>query len=398
MKLLVTYDGHIYRTPDGQHWSKEGVGYAFWSRYLKVFEKVRVAVRIKEVNNIDKNKFICEDCTNLEFYPIPFFRGPKELIRNFWSIRKAAKAAPIGCNAVIFRLPSTVGQMIYKYCKRKSLPVAVELVANVLEISESAKRNISSYVLLQIMGRYTKIICSRANGVAYVTKDNLQKVYPSSAHYQKSSLKYFTSHYSSIYLSEDYIGNPKELKNINEYKIKHMANAIEGDAKGHKVLIDALKLIREKGLNVSVDFIGTGSSVPTFEAYAKSIGIEQYVKFVGYISPSSAVRDALIQADIFVFPSVSEGLPRSVIQAMAVGLPCVSSQVGGIPELLDKEYLFDPMDVVGFAYKTYELLTDADGYARASKKNIQIAKEYTDKIISERRTAFYNKLKELVRI
>ena len=52
--------------------------------------------------------------------------------------------------------------------------------------------------------------------------------------------------------------------------------------------------------------------------------------------------------DVFIFPSKSEGLPRAVIEAMAVGLPCLSTPVGGIPELIDEEYLFDPLDEMGF--------------------------------------------------
>ena len=103
----------------------------------------------------------------------------------------------------------------------------------------------------------------------------------------------------------------------------------------------------------------------------------------------------MIDSDILIFPTIGEGLPRTVIEAMAVGLPCLSTAVNGIPELLDEEFLVGQQDVVGFAKKTIELLADEKNYRNASQKNVLKAAEYEHSLLQQRRNEFYLKLNKM---
>ena len=99
---------------------------------------------------------------------------------------------------------------------------------------------------------------------------------------------------------------------------------------------------------------------------------------------------------MFVFPSHAEGLPRVLIEAMAVGLPAVSTNVNGIPELLDKPFLVEVGDVDELTRKMKSIIQDQNVYNKASRDNLKRAKEYSEVILQERRRDFYSKLRKCV--
>lgn len=107
-------------------------------------------------------------------------------------------------------------------------------------------------------------------------------------------------------------------------------------SKGIIDLIDAIVLINQVNKNVKLELVG-----PLFnkEEYwmseLKNRGISEIVKFTGVINNRSQLIEKLLAADIFVFPSHFEGLPVAMIEAISVGLPCVATNVGGIPDILD---------------------------------------------------------------
>ena len=187
---------------------------------------------------------------------------------------------------------------------------------------------------------------------------------------------------------------PEKLECLN---IVHMANVISGNSKGHKTLIEVVKRLVENGVNVKVKFIGDGPSVQEFKDYAKDIGVDKNIEFTGRISERSKLLYEVRQGDIFVFPSYSEGLPRCIIEACAVGCPCLSTPVGGIVELLEEEYLFAPDDVEGFANKIVELVNNPAKLNCMSETNIAKAQKYEKTILDARRKGFYEKLYNLAK-
>ena len=80
---------------------------------------------------------------------------------------------------------------------------------------------------------------------------------------------------------------------------------------------------------------------------------------------------------------------------MAVGLPCVSTPVGGIPELLPKELMIEPDDYKKFAETIANLINNPSKLEELSKNNIEIAKQYMDERLTKKRNDFYNKLKKI---
>lgn len=102
--------------------------------------------------------------------------------------------------------------------------------------------------------------------------------------------------------------------------------------KGHGVLLEALGLLRQAGVDATVELAGDGELRRDLEAQAARLGVSDRVRFLGGLHPSE-IPERLRRADVLCLPSFSEGLPVSIMEAMAVGTPVVTTYVGGIPEL-----------------------------------------------------------------
>ena len=153
--------------------------------------------------------------------------------------------------------------------------------------------------------------------------------------------------------------------------------------------------MNDLGIDASVTFIGDGDLRSELEKMAEKLGVGDKVVFTGLLGSALEVREKLLDADMFILPTKAEGLPRAVIEAMAVGLPCLSTPVNGIPELLETEYMFDPIDVDGFTNKIVELLNNPEKLTQMSIRNIKKAREYEETILQKRRVEFYTRLKNL---
>jgi glycosyltransferase involved in cell wall biosynthesis len=102
--------------------------------------------------------------------------------------------------------------------------------------------------------------------------------------------------------------------------------------KGFAVLLEAVSALRQDGVNLTLTFVGDGPLRKELERLAQAAGLAELVHFAGELTPE-AVRKELLASDIFCLPSFSEGLPVSIMEAMATGVPVVTTWIAGIPEL-----------------------------------------------------------------
>ncbi len=124
------------------------------------------------------------------------------------------------------------------------------------------------------------------------------------------------------------------------------AHGREGNSRENLVrLVTTSRLVKKNGLedlieslkylppNVCLKIVGSGPLDSRLKSKSRKLNLEDRVEFVGHVSHSDVVRH-LWKADIFIRPSLSEGMGVSFIEAMAVGLPVVATPVGGIPDFL----------------------------------------------------------------
>lgn len=125
--------------------------------------------------------------------------------------------------------------------------------------------------------------------------------------------------------------------------------------KNHAVVIRALSQLENK--NVHYCIAGEGDFRDRLTALSQELGVADRVHLLGY---RTDIHELYKSSDIFCFPSLREGLPVSLMEAMASGLPCVASRIRGNVDLLDGQnaMLFDPTDAEECKEKIDRIMTE----------------------------------------
>lgn len=152
--------------------------------------------------------------------------------------------------------------------------------------------------------------------------------------------------------------------------------------KGLSYLIRAMRHLKHNRLLI----IGDGPERKKLESLSSSLELSDRVCFQGGVD-HRLVWDYLQRAKVFVLPSISEGCPRVLVEAMAVGLPIVATRVGGIPEVITNGVnglLVPPRNEKALAEAIREILLDETYWKEISSENKKIIKDYSMPVIGRR--------------
>jgi glycosyltransferase involved in cell wall biosynthesis len=403
MRVAVASEVRLEMAPDGTVWAA-GVPASFWSRYLDVFNEVRVVARMKHVEE-PSHGLVRSSGSAISFVEVPHYLGPWQYVRAAKRVHLALREAVGRTDAVILRIGSLVGSLLERQVAVDGRPYGVEVVGDPDDvfgpggIEHPLRRGLRWWFT-----REQKRLCNSACAVAYVTEYTLQRKYPCPAFAVGVSdveigrspglpgEAQLATHYSSLDLKEgDFAvartraarGRPSRLVTVG---------SLSQSYKGTDVLLKAVARSLAGGLDISLAVIGDGGLRATFERQAEALGLGDRVTFLGSLSPDD-VRAHLDQSDVFVLPSRTEGLPRAMIEAMARGLPCIGSAVGGIPELLRSDDLFPPNDVESLATKIRDVVTDQPRMVEMARRNLVKASEFHADVLRPLRRTFYEHLR-----
>lgn len=147
------------------------------------------------------------------------------------------------------------------------------------------------------------------------------------------------------------------------------------EVKGHKYLLTAIKQVKEKIPEIQLLSIGDGRLKRKLETFAQNLGLEKEVHFIPSI-PDTA--KALSVMDVFVMPSIEEGLGLAIMEAMLAGIPVAASSVGGIPSLIkdgSTGILVKPKDSKTLAAAIIDLLQDKEKAMKLSKNASELIRQ-----------------------
>jgi glycosyltransferase involved in cell wall biosynthesis len=130
--------------------------------------------------------------------------------------------------------------------------------------------------------------------------------------------------------------------------------------KGHRFFLEALSKVAKNHPDVHALIIGDGPASETIRGYIREFKLERLTEMCGVRSDMQAIYAGI---DYLVIPSLTEGLPYVLLEAMASHVPVLATAVGDIPKLIDDRktgHLVPPGDSAGLAERMTELLSHAD--------------------------------------
>lgn len=160
--------------------------------------------------------------------------------------------------------------------------------------------------------------------------------------------------------------------------------------KNQKVIIEAISLINNP--KVKYVIVGFGELEEELQNLANKLNVIDRVIFTGYRQDAKALLHC---ADLFAFPSLQEGLPASLMEAMSVGLPVVCSDIRGNNDLIENDiggYLCNSNDYKSFAKKIDYLLNNKDIALKMGKYNQNNILNYDTKVVIDEMKNIYNGL------
>ena len=380
MRVLFVHD-NIFLTKDDKSYSNT-FSYNMLKRYIDVFSSVTVLARNLKVNNTPD--MLVSSGEGISF----IFLESISTINSFLGLRqqheKTIAKVLEDHDFVIVRLPSELGLLTATIANRMNKKCLTEVVGCAWDAMWNYG-GLKSKIYAPFLFIKMKNSVKKSDYTSYVTKRFLQERYP-------SSKKAKTIAVSDVELPDAdeniLLQRIKKIENINEKIIFGTIGSLTVQYKGIDIALQTLAKIDNKQNNFEYRILGEGD--PTiYKILADKHGIGDKVYFDGTLPRGNAVFDWLDSIDIYLKPSLQEGLPRSLVEAMSRGCPAIGSSVGGIPELLDEDMIFNHNNPQKFSEILEVLMRDKALMIDVAKRNFQIAKAYQKSVLDEKRNKFW---------
>jgi glycosyltransferase involved in cell wall biosynthesis len=172
------------------------------------------------------------------------------------------------------------------------------------------------------------------------------------------------------------IGKLKKLPDAGE-DLRLITVGRQEQGKGTDVLIEAVGLLSDTDVRASLDVVGSGSELQRLRDLCRAHGVSEQVRFHGMVDHERVI-ELLGRAHLFCFPTRSEGFPKAVLEAMAVGLPIVTTRVSVLPHLVKQcGVVLDEATPVAIRDGILTCVGSATVYADMSEAAIRSAPMYS---------------------
>jgi glycosyltransferase involved in cell wall biosynthesis len=384
MKGAFFYDGPLTYDNNGNYYGIALTNQLF-SRYHNLCDSLEIIIRgvqlsrdeAKQYSKIDTKLYKIQLCPNISSAKGQILgkRIARQLIIN--KIREV--------DIVIVRLPSLIGELAYTEASTMGKTILLELVGD--PFSAYWSHSLKGKLIAPFRWAAVRKIVKNAPYVYYVTDKYLQSIYPTKG--------------NSIGCSNVVLNQSDELiirKRIE--KIKNMPNelkigtigAINYRIKGQELVIKALAILKNEGLNIKYYLLGPGDN-NYLEKIIRKYNLDENVIFLGS-KTREEVFNWLDFFDIYIQPSKQEGLPRALIEAMSRGCPSIGTKVGGIPELIDENFII-PYRSPGLIVEAIKKMNESEMLKQAIR-NFNTAKNYEYGVLDNKRKEFYRTIRESI--
>ncbi|MDR6410124.1 glycosyltransferase [Paraburkholderia terricola] len=350
--ITLLIDGNFSKLGD-QIFSPHMGHRKFAARFTESFARVRIAARSFPAQNAHGELVTGADT---EFIDLGASRGVKALIRHLprlvWRIWRVIHDADL----LLLRFPGNLTLIGMLLCRATGKPFSAEIVADPADyFSDAASRHPLRHIARRVHCWATRHAAKHGRTVRYVTAGALQEAYP-----PRVLARSFG--FSDVYLPDELFDRRDEARGKHDadsgaFRIVNVA-MMHNESKGHGILLRAVAALRARQLDVELTLIGDGILRAELERLAGRLGLGDSVRFVGALDGDEVLR-TVSQHALFVLPSLQEGMPRALLEAMALGVPVIATHVGGVAEVLEPASLVPPADIDALSDKIAHIISDA---------------------------------------
>lgn len=347
--------------------------YTIFSRYAEGLGKIVLCSRVSYLDSVPfdykKAEFIEEliPINHLLFTLFGYYK--KDMIKKIEE-----------CDIVIGRLPSIIAYKASDYAKKCKKKYLAELMCD--GWSSYWYHGLAGKIMAPYMTQKMKSVTKNADYAIYVTDKFLQGKYPCKNHSISASNVILKDVEESV-LKE----RLEKTQQKADKSVSLMTTAdVDTKTKGQQYVIKAIPKLLEKGIDVKY-YLAGGGDRQYLQEVAKESGVEDRVIFLGRLDRKQ-IDETLDLIDIYIHPSLQEGLPRAVIEAMSHACPCLGAETAGIPELMAPECIFKPKSVDAVVDAVIRILeSDLSTYA---KSNFEHSKQYRESVLNKRRKELFD--------
>lgn len=357
-------------------------------RYLRYVNELHVIGRVEKVSSAEDYNISSGE--NVYHKSVPNIMSPIKLLKNKNKVSKSIENYLLkeSIDIIVARLPSAYSLMAIKIADKLGITVIVEMVGDPLE-SLWNHGSLKGKLYAPISYLKHKKQLKKTKNIIFVTKNYLQK------RYQPDFRKVNTTNISNVDLTVEQNFDIEKKKLHYPFNNEVVKISTIGDfTSKYKDIDTAISFIngmRKLGYNVHLYILGKGDKTQ-FSKMIKKYNVEPYIHFTSEIKGGNDVLKWLDNFDLYIHPSLTEGLPRALIEAMSRGLPAIGTKVGGIPELLDKKMLVGTRSPAEMIFIADNLLNDINFYNEQVEYNYKKSKYYYKEVLTEKRDKFWENL------
>lgn len=356
-----------------------------FKRYFDVVDKLYVATRVYQIDKTFEEAHQ-EKITLEKVYIIKFenLNDPITCIKTLVA-EKQKMTELIEKSDLLFIRGGVIALLAAEIAQKKKRAYLMECAGCIFD--EYWYYSLLGKFIAPLLELKVKKAIKNAAYVLYVTEKWLQNRYPT-----KGKTEYASNVILNGIDEAALTRRLEKIRNKNNNKILLGTTAgLSTKAKGQQYVIKILKKLSKK-YDIRYQMVGSGDN-----SYLKSVsiryGVSDYVDFKGQLTHEE-VLSWLDSLDVYIQPSMQEGLPRALIEAMSRACPAVGSTTAGIPEILEPEYVFHRGKTKDL-YRIIDKILISNLKQRAVR-NFEKSKEFEFDKLQTRRSLFYKEYRDFI--
>lgn len=361
----------------------------FWRKYLEVYDQIHIIGEPLK-GYLDKSKLVKLDTSRIKIDLLPPNNSPVDW-KNDRLIERELDKVVRNAKSIIIKPASRKGIMAIRVAKKYKKPYMIEMTGDLYTALKHHTNPLKRIYAPIIYHKIKRAIRDCEYGI-YVTDHYLQEKYPIKGKTCGSS--------DAVIKQLDNNVLEERIKNITKERIDTKIGLVgfyHDRNKGIDTAIEAVSRINLGGSKVILNILGNGNEQDRAQWYSyadkKSLPHECLIFPAPIIGIENMFKwyDTM---DIIILPSRSEGLPRTIVEAISRACPCITSNVCGLQELIDSRWTHNPGDSDKLTELLNKMVSSKDEMAKAARENFSHAEYYLESVQTGKRISFMNEFRD----